>query len=169
MIESYLHHEPVIHPEAFVHTMAYVGGDVRIGARASIWPTTVLRGDQGAIDVGEDSSVQDGTVVHATGGQSTTFIGRRVTIGHRAVIHGCRIEDDCLVGMGAIILDNAVIGAGSLVGAGAVVTARTIIPPGSLVLGSPARVKGPVTTAHTEWIEHSWKTYCRLGREHRPR
>ena len=166
MIEQYLDLVPELHPTAFVHEMAYICGEVQVGPRVSIWPTTVLRGDQGRIVVGEDSNVQDGTVVHATGGISETRIGARVTIGHRAVVHGCRIEDDCLIGMGAIVMDNAVIGTGSLVGAGAVVTANTIIPPGSLVLGSPARVARPVTEAHTDWIRHSWETYVRLGREH---
>ena len=167
MIEPYQQFVPSVDDTAFVHPMAYVSGEVTIGARATIWPTTVLRGDQGGIVVGEDSNVQDGTVVHATGGRSTTTIGQRVTIGHRAVIHGCTIEDDCLIGMGAIVLDNAVIGAGSLVGAGAVVTGGKVIPAGSLVLGNPGRVVKPVTPAHTEWIEHSWRTYVRLGQEYR--
>jgi len=167
LIERYLDFRPDIDETAFVHAMAYVSGESRVCARASIWPTTVLRGDQGGIIVGADSNVQDGSVVHATGGRSTTTIGERVTIGHRAVIHGCTVEDDCLIGMGAIVLDNAVIGRGSLVGAGAVVTGGKKIPPGSLVLGNPARVVKSVTAAHTEWIEHSWKTYVRLAQEHR--
>lgn len=166
MIESYLDLSPEVDPSAFIHQLAYLCGAVRIGPRVSIWPTTVLRGDQGLITIGEDSNVQDGSVVHCTGGLSTTSIGARVTVGHRAIIHGCQIEDDCLIGMGSIVMDNARIGAGSIVGAGAVVTANTVVPPGSLVLGSPGRVARPVSEGHKEWIRHSWQTYVQLGREH---
>jgi carbonic anhydrase/acetyltransferase-like protein (isoleucine patch superfamily) len=169
MIEPYLSFEPRIDPGAWVHSMAYVGGDVVLARGASIWPTAVLRGDQGGIVIGEDSNVQDGTVVHATGGQSTVVIGARVTIGHRAVIHGCIVEDDCLIGMGSVVMDNAVIGRGSIVGAGAVVLADTQVPPGSLVLGSPAAVVRAVKASHTAWIDHSWRTYARLREEHRGR
>ncbi len=169
MIERYLDFSPVIHPDAWVHPTAYIGGEVELAAGVSVWPTAVLRGDQGAIRVGADTNIQDGTVCHATGGQSESIVGARVTIGHRAVIHGCIIEDDCLIGMGSVVMDNAVIGTGSVVGAGAVVLANTKIPPGSLVLGSPARALRPVKPSHTEWIEHSWKTYARLREEHRSR
>jgi len=166
VIESYLDFQPTIAASAFVHPTAVVCGDVILGARVSIWPTTVLRGDQGRLEIGEDSNVQDGSVVHATGGMSVTCVGARVTIGHRAIIHGCTIEDDCLIGMGAIVMDNARIGTGSLVAAGAVVLANTIIPPNSLVLGSPGRVKRETSQAHRDWIAHSWATYVRLGEEH---
>ena len=167
MIESYLDFHPVIDPSAYVHESAQVSGEVVLLARSSVWPTAVLRGDQGKLTIGEDSNIQDGSVVHATGGLSETHIGARVTVGHRAIIHGCHIEDDCLIGMGSIVMDNARIGAGSIVGAGAVVTAGTQIPPGSLVLGSPGRVKQPVSEAHGQWILHSWQTYVRLAKEHR--
>ncbi|MCP4868630.1 MAG: gamma carbonic anhydrase family protein [Proteobacteria bacterium] len=167
MIERYLDFDPVIHPDAWVHAMAYIGGEVRVDARATVWPTGVLRGDQGGIIIGEDSNVQDGTVIHATGGRSTTTVGKRVTIGHRAVIHGCTIEDDVLIGMGAVVMDNAIIRSGSIVGAGAVVLVGREFPPNSMILGNPAHAVRETTPAHREWIEHSWKTYVRLGREHR--
>ena len=166
MIERYLDLEPVIDHGAWVHATAYVGGDVTLACGVSIWPLAVLRGDQGAITVGEDSNVQDGTIVHATGGISTTVVGARVTVGHGAVLHGCIIEDECLIGMNAVVLDNAVIGTGSVVGAGAVVTANTVVPPGSLVLGSPARVVRPVKPAHVEAIHNGWRSYNRLRDEH---
>jgi carbonic anhydrase/acetyltransferase-like protein (isoleucine patch superfamily) len=166
VIEHYKDFLPAIDEGAWVHTTAYIGGEVTLARGASIWPMAVLRGDQGAIRIGEDSNVQDGTVCHATGGQSEVVVGARVTIGHRAVIHGCIIEDDCLIGMGAVVMDNAVIGAGSMVGAGAVVLANTKVAPGSLVLGSPAKAVRPVKPAHTAWIEHSWRTYARLRDEH---
>jgi carbonic anhydrase/acetyltransferase-like protein (isoleucine patch superfamily) len=166
LIERYLDFDPEVHPDAWVHPMACVMGEVQLSARVTIWPSTVLRGDQGAIEIGEDSNVQDGTVVHATGGYSSTTVGRRVTIGHRAVIHGCTIEDDVLIGMGAVVMDNAVIRSGSIVGAGAVVLAKAEFPPNSMILGSPAHAVRETTPAHREWIEHSWTTYVRLGREH---
>ena len=169
MIESYLDFLPEVDPSAFVHEMAYLCGEVTVGARVSIWPTAVLRGDQGRIVVGDDSNIQDGSVVHCTGGLSVTTIGERVTVGHRAVIHGCTVEDDCLIGMGSVVMDNAIVGTGSIVGAGAVVTANTVIPPGSLVLGSPGKVARPVTGSHVKWIRHSWETYVRLGQEHAAR
>ena len=167
MIENYLRHSPVIHDEAWVHPSAQISGEVELAANVSIWPTVVLRGDQGKLYIGECSNVQDGSVVHATGGLSVTKVGRRVTIGHRAIIHGCEIEDDCLIGMGAIVMDNARIGAGSVVGAGAVVLANTVVPPNSLVLGSPAKVVRETKESHTKWIDGSWRTYVRLAREHR--
>jgi len=167
VIERYLDSQPEIDDDAWVHPTAYVGGEVTIGPRTSIWPSAVLRGDQGGIRIGADSNVQDGVVVHATGGLSEVTVGSRVTIGHRAVIHGCQIGDDCLIGMGSVVMDNAVIGDGSVVGAGAVVLAKTVVPPGSLVLGSPAKVARPVSQGHTDWIDHSWKTYVRLMLEHR--
>lgn len=167
MIESYMGMTPDIDGAAWLHATSYVCGEVRIGPRASVWPMAVLRGDQGGITIGADSNVQDGVVVHATGGLSETVVGSRVTIGHRAVIHGSRIGDDCLIGMGSVVMDNAVIGDGSVVGAGAVVLADTVAPPGSLLLGAPAKVVRSVTQAHTDWIAHSWKTYVALASEHR--
>lgn len=167
MIEDYLEFTPQIDPSAWVHSSAQISGEVVLRERVSIWPTSVLRGDQGKILIGEDSNIQDGSVVHATGGLSETHIGARVTVGHRAIIHGCHVEDDCLIGMGSIVMDNARIGTGSIVGAGAVITAGTIIPPGSLVLGSPGRVVKPVSEVHSQWILHSWQTYVRLASEHR--
>ena len=167
MISNYLTHSPEIDPTAWVHSSAVVCGQIVLGPRVSIWPTAVLRGDQGGIVLGADSNIQDGAVVHCTGGLSTTSIGERVTVGHRAVIHGCTVEDDCLIGMGSIVMDNAVIGRGSVVGAGAVVLANVVIPPDSLVLGSPASRTRETSDAHRNWIEHSWKTYVQLQQEHR--
>jgi carbonic anhydrase/acetyltransferase-like protein (isoleucine patch superfamily) len=104
-----------------------------------VWPTAVLRADNDRITIGEESNVQDGAVIHVDPGFPCT-VGKRVTIGHRAVVHGATIEDECLIGMGAVVLNGAVIGAGSLVGAGAVVREGMQVPPGSLVLGVPAKV-----------------------------
>ncbi len=163
MIEVFEEWVPEVHPSAWVHALASVIGDVKLGASVTVWPGAVLRGDMGPIEVGESSNIQDGAVCHDTGGRSTTRIGARVTVGHRAVLHGCVIEDDCLVGMGAIVMDNAVIGRGSVVGAGALVPAGRVIAPGSLVIGAPARVARLVTAAETEWIAYSWRVYQERG------
>jgi carbonic anhydrase/acetyltransferase-like protein (isoleucine patch superfamily) len=144
---------------------ATVVGDVEIGARASVWFSTVVRGDTAPIRIGADSNVQDNTTVHVDEGQPAV-IGARVTIGHRAVVHGCVIEDDCLIGMGAIVLSGARVGSGSLVGAGALVREGQSIPPGSLVVGAPARLVGPTTEAHRASIRHGAEHYVALSRSY---
>ena len=150
---------PEISELAWVHEGAWVNGEVTLGPGASVWPTTVIRGDMKAIHIGANTNIQDGTVVHTTDTICDTVVGDRVTVGHRAILHSCTVEDDCLIGMGAIVMDAVVVGAGSIVGAGAVVTPRTQIPSGSLVLGSPARVVRQVTDRDRQWIEYSWKIY----------
>lgn len=159
MIHSLGSDTPQIHPDAFVHPDATVIGNAIIGARSSIWPTTVLRADMGRILIGEDTSVQDGSIVHLTEGWSESVVGDRVTVGHRVILHGCHVEDECLIGMGAILLDGCRIGEGSLVAAGALVTAGTQVPPRSFVLGMPAKVLRPVRDKDREMIENGWRTY----------
>lgn len=159
MISSFENKHPFIHESAFVHPDATLIGDAHVGAQSSIWPGTILRADMGRIEIGECTSVQDGTIVHLTYDLSHTKIGNRVTVGHRVILHGCTVEDNCLIGMGAILLDNCVIGKGSLIGAGALVTAGTIIPPNSLVLGSPAQVKRNVSEKETKMIQDGWRIY----------
>lgn len=131
---------PQIDPDAYVHPDATVIGDVRIGAGSSIWPRAVLRGDYGTITVGERTSIQDGTVVHATFDKPTT-IGSDCVVGHLAHLEGCTVEDGCLVGSGSVVLHDAVVRSGALVGAGAVVSDRTEIPPKAMALGIPARIR----------------------------
>ena len=157
---------PTIHPSAFVHAGAYVIGDVTLGPRVSVWPTAVVRGDTAPIVIGEDSNVQDGTVVHVDHGVPCT-IGARVGIGHRAVIHGATVEHDSLIGMGAILLNNVVVGTGSIVGAGAVCPEGMIIPPNSLVLGVPARVVRQTTDAERTRIAKTVQSYLDLQAAHR--
>src|SRR5688500_7574808 len=151
---------------AFVHALAFVCGDVTLGARASVWPFVVLRGDNAAIVIGADSNVQDGTIVHVDAGFPAT-IGARVAIGHRAIIHGATIEDGSLIGMGAILLNGVVVGSGSIVGAGALCTEGMRIPPGSLVLGVPGRVVRQTTAAERERIAHTVAAYVALQDRHR--
>ena len=161
MIESFNNISPVIAPDAFVHPNSTIIGEVIIGSRSSVWPAVVLRGDMGRILIGNDTSVQDGSIVHLTEGWSESIIGNCVTIGHGVIIHGCQIEDHCLIGMGAIVMDKAVIGEGSLVAACALVTPQTLIPPRSLVRGSPAKVIREVNEKERGMIEGGWMTYQR--------
>ena len=131
---------PQVHPDAYVHPDATVIGDVTIGAGSTVWPSAVLRGDYGTITVGEKTSIQDGTVVHATHDKATT-IGSRCVIGHIAHLEGCTIEDDSLVGSGSIVLHDAVVRSGGLVGAGAVVSNGVEVPARAMALGIPAKMR----------------------------
>lgn len=152
-------------PTAFVAPGAIVSGDVTLGPRSSVWFNTVIRGDTAPVSVGVDSNVQDGSVVHVDEGYPAR-IGARVTVGHRAIIHGCTIEDDSLIGMGAIVLSGATIGSGSLIAAGALVREGQEIPPGSLVIGAPARIHGLVHDSHREAIRHGAQHYVDLSRSY---
>ena len=142
-LQRHLTCRPEIDPSAWVHPTAVVVGDVRMGPRSSVWPQCVLRGDIHEIRIGTDSNIQDGSIVHLAD-EFGAYIGDRVTVGHGAIIHACVIEDECLIGMRAVVLDGAVIGRGSIVGAGAVVPKGLQVPPGSLVLGLPAKVVRPL-------------------------
>ena len=167
MIHAFDGHVPLIHTDAFVHPDATIIGHSIVGARSSIWPSTVLRGDmKGRIVIGDDTSIQDGTVVHLTQDFSDTVVGNRCTVGHRVILHGCIVEDECLIGMGSIILDNARIGTGSLIGAGALVTQGTVIPPHSLVFGSPGKVIRPLRPKEREMIDLGWPTYVEYSRKY---
>ena len=159
---------PRIGEDAFIHHSAVLMGDVRVGDRASIWPGCVLRGDQGAIEIGEETSIQDGTIAHATIDVSSTIIGPRVTVGHRVVLHGCRVEADCLIGMGAILMDNCHIEPWCIIGAGALVPVNRRIPARSLVMGVPGRVVRQVTDAEIDTIiRYAHEEYQRLAVAHR--
>lgn len=139
ILEKHLGKTPDIAPDAYVDPAATVVGDVTVGPRASIWPGVVLRGDINFIEVGEGSNVQDGSVVHVAN-EYGAKIGKNVTVGHLAMIHACTIGDECLIGMHATVLDGAQIGEQSIIGAGALVTKGMVVPPGSMVLGAPAKV-----------------------------
>jgi len=152
-----------LHPTAFVAPGATVVGEVTLGEGSSVWFGTVVRGDGAPITIGARTNLQDLTLVHVDE-DAPAVVGDRVTVGHRAIIHGCTIEDDCLIGMGAIVLSKARVGRGSLVGAGALVTEGQSIPPGSLALGSPARVIGPLGAAHRAAISDGAKHYFELSR-----
>lgn len=136
-------------------------GRVRLGRDVSVWPNATIRGDTDQITVGDGTNVQDGAVLHADAGVPCT-IGQRVTIGHLACVHGCTVEDEVLIGIGAIILNNSVIGTGSIVGAGAVLPEGTSVPPGSLVLGTPGRVIRETTAAQRADIRRSAEHYVAM-------
>jgi carbonic anhydrase/acetyltransferase-like protein (isoleucine patch superfamily) len=132
--------EPRIHPGAYVHPDAVVIGDVEIGDQSSVWPTAVLRGDDGRITIGARTSIQDGSVLHCTP-FNPTIVGDDCVIGHLVHLEGCRIEDGALVGNGSIVLHDAVVRSGALVGSGAVVPGRMEVPSGAMALGIPAKIK----------------------------
>lgn len=137
--------KPVTPPDStLVFPGAVVVGDVKLGEECSIWYNAVLRADEDAIIIGDGSNVQDNAVLHVTEGHPLT-VGRDVTVGHGAILHSCTVGDNSLIGMGAIVLDDAVVGKNCIVAAGALVTGRTVIPDGSMVMGSPAKVKRELT------------------------
>ena len=164
MLDSFLGRSPRLGREVYVSDTAAVVGDVTLGDGASIWFGASLRGDVHWIEVGARSNVQDNATVHVSRGTHPCRIGEGVTVGHNAVVHGCTIEDDVLIGMGAVVLDGAVIGAGSLVGAGALVTMNTRVPPRSLVIGSPARVVRQLTEDEVERNRANALHYVRMSR-----
>ena len=155
-----------IDSSAYIHPTAVVTGDVTLGARVSVWPTAVIRGDSDSIVIGDDSNVQDGTVVHVDHGVPTR-IGRRVAIGHRAIVHGATIDDDVLVGMGSILLNNVRVGSGSIIGAGAVCREGMDVPPNSLVVGVPAKVIRETTPAERDRIRRTVESYLQLQQKYR--
>lgn len=144
----------------YVAPGAVVTGDVELGENVNIWYHAVLRGDSGAIRVGEGTNIQDGCVIH-----DETTLGKFCTVGHRAIAHGCRVGDFCLIGMGAIVLNGAVLGDRCMVGAGALVTGKMNAPAGSLLLGSPAKVVRPLTEAELAHLEENALEYIRLARK----
>ena len=157
---------PVIDPTAFIAPTALIMGDVWVGAESSIWYTAVLRGDMAPIRIGSQTNLQDGTIVHVDEDIACT-IGDRVGVGHRVILHGCTVEDDCLIGMGSILLNGAAVGRGSLVAAGSLLTEGTRVPPGSLVMGVPGKVVRPITDELSRRIEETWRRYLGQARRHR--
>lgn len=163
MIHSYLAYEPLIAASAWIADSAEVIGKVVIQADASVWFQSVVRGDSDEIFIGAESNIQDGCILH-TDPQHILQIEERVTIGHGCILHGCRIESECLIGMGAIILNGAHIHQHSIIGAGAVVTENMVIPERSLVVGCPARVIRQVSEQQITDIQSNAAHYCALAR-----
>ena len=162
MLRPYKSVHPLVHPSAFVDPSAQVIGDVQVGAESSIWMNCVVRGDVHSIRIGARTNIQDLTLVHVMRETHPTVIGDNVTIGHSAVIHGCTIEDRCLIGMGAILLNGCCIRTGSIVAAGALVPEGMLVPPGSIVMGLPAKVVRRLTAeedASIKWYADNYVRY----------
>lgn len=153
---------PSIDASAYLADSATVIGDVTVGPRSSLWFGAVVRGDVYHVRIGAETSIQDNTVIHVTHDRFPTVVGDHVTVGHSCVLHGCVVHDRVIVGMGAIILDQAEVGERCIVGAGALVTPGTRIPPGHLAVGAPARVKRPLTEDELAWIDSSAAHYVAL-------
>ncbi len=150
---------PEIPPDCFVADNATIVGDVVLGPGCTVWFTAVVRGDVNSIRIGAGTNIQDGAVLHCTYQGAALRIGARVSIGHRALVHGCTVEDDVLIGMGAIVMDHAVVGAGCLIAAGAVVLENTICEPGYLYAGVPARRIKPVSEAQRAGLRRTAENY----------
>lgn len=158
---------PQIHETAFVAPSADLIGEVSLGSESSIWFQCVVRGDVNWIKIGMRTNIQDLSMLHVSRKTSPLTIGDEVTVGHRVTLHGCTIGNRCLIGMGAIILDDAEIGDECLIGAGALITQGKKIPPRSVVMGSPGKVVRPVTPEELEYFQKSAENYCRDSVEYR--
>lgn len=168
MIRPYRGTLPTIHPTAFIDDSAQVIGDTHIGAESSVWMQTVIRGDVNYIRIGDRTNIQDGTIVHVQNETCPTVIGNDVTVGHGAIVHGCTIADRVLVGMGAIILNGAVIGEDCIIAAGSLITEGTVIPPRSMVMGSPGKVRRPLTDRDVAMILEFAGNYVRYRLDYLP-
>lgn len=158
---------PRLHPSVFAVDDALVIGDVEIGEQSSLWFGAIVRGDVNSIRIGARSNVQDQTVIHVTNRTHPTVVGDDVTLGHRVTLHGCTVQDRCLVGIGAIVLDGAVVSSDSMVGAGALVPPGMVVPSGTLVVGSPAKVKRPLTPEEIAFLRKSAQNYVAYSERYR--
>jgi gamma-carbonic anhydrase len=165
-LEAFGDKRPRVDPAAFVHSAAVLIGDVLIGPESSVWPNVTLRGDDGPIVIGRQTSIQDNSVIHCTEGFSWTRVGDRVTVGHSVILHGCTIHDDVLIGMGSILLDNVVVESGALVAAGTLVPPGKIVKAGTLVAGNPMKVLRECGDKDREMIEFSWRAYVKRAAEY---
>ncbi|SCI03794.1 MULTISPECIES: gamma carbonic anhydrase family protein [unclassified Romboutsia] len=166
MIKAFNGIEPNIDESVFVAGSADIIGDVTISKNASIWYNAVIRGDEQPITIGENTNIQDGSVVH-TGYNEPTRIGNNVTVGHKALVHGCKIGDNTLIGMGAIVLDGAEVGEFTLLGAGSLVPPGKKIPSGVLAMGSPAKVIRELSDEEKENLIQSSKNYVETAKKHK--
>lgn len=167
MIRPFRGTVPQIHPTAFVEESAQIIGDVHIGEQSSVWFNTVLRGDVFYIRIGDRSNVQDGTVIHVSHGEHATILEDEVTVGHNVTLHGCYVERGSLIGIGSIVMDGVRVGEKSLVAAGSLVTPGTQIPPRSMVMGSPAKVRRPLTDQEVIDLDQYWKNYVEYTKIYR--
>jgi len=161
MIRAYRGVYPKVASSCYIDPSAQVIGRVEIGERSSVWCNVTIRGDVNEIRIGEESNVQDNCVIHVEHDLFPTILGDRVTVGHSVTLHGCTIEDDCLIGIGAIVLNGAVVGKGSIIAAGALLAEGMKIPPYSMVMGIPGKVKREITDAEKERFRENAQNYVR--------
>ncbi len=166
MIRSLGDIQPKIAASAYVDASAQVIGHVEIGERSSVWPTAVLRGDNEVIRIGTDTNIQDGAIMHTDPG-FPAILGDRVTVGHAAVLHGCTVEDDALIGIGACVLNGARIGKGAVIAAGALVPEGMQVEAGMLAMGTPAKPRRPVTPDEQERFRKGAEVYAQRGQRYR--
>lgn len=159
MIRSHRGYTPQVAASAYVDPQAVVIGDVVIGDDSSVWPCAVARGDCGSIRIGARTSIQDGCVLHVQEGEFDLSVGDNVTVGHGVILHGCTVESDCLIGMGSTLLNGSKVGSGSIIAAGTLLPPGMEVPPGSMVMGSPGKVRRPVTEAERQHIALSAEHY----------
>ena len=167
IIRAYKGHSPKIHPEAWVAENAVIIGDVEIGRGANIWYNVVIRGDLNQIRVGENTNIQDGAILHVESDDGPCLIGDRVTVGHQSIVHGCKVGDDALIGMGATVLSWAEIGVGALVAAGALVKEYEQIPSRTLWAGVPAKQRAEIGSEMFDRMQEGWKHYVELAKNYR--
>ncbi len=166
MIREFNGVRPQIDPTAYVHETAEIIGNVTLEKNSSVWPYCVLRGDIAQIFIGENTNVQDNTVIH-TNDNLPAILGRGISVGHSVVLHGCKVQDNCIIGMGSIVLDGAVVEEDCIVGAGAVVSPKTRIPKGQMALGIPAKISRALRSEELEHIRWNANEYLRLSSLHR--
>lgn len=172
-VRPFENHIPRIAGSAYIDPLAVVIGDVEIGADASLWPQVVVRGDIHSIKIGENTNIQDGSVLHVSHASEFApagfplVVGRGVTVGHMVVLHGCTIEDHCLIGMGSLVMDGAFIQSGAMLGAGSLVSPGMVVEGGYLWLGRPARRVRQLTAEELRYLEYSAEHYVRLKNRHR--
>lgn len=162
MVRPYRGVTPLIALSAYVDRSAQVIGDVHVGERSSIWLNVSIRGDVNYIRIGDETSIQDNTVLHVERDIYPCLIGNRVTVGHRAVLHGCVVEDNVLIGIGAVVLNGATIGAGAVIAAGALIPERMEVPPNALVMGTPGKVRREVTPEERARFAQNCQNYVNL-------
>ena len=167
MIKRFSNTNPNIHETAFIAENAIVIGDVEIGEDASVWFGSVIRGDVNYIRIGARTNIQDMTMIHVSSKTHPTVLEDEITVGHRVTLHGCYVERQCLIGIGAILLDGVRVGEQSLVAAGSLLTPGTQIPPRSLVMGAPAKVKRELTDDELAFLDRSWRNYVELKGKYR--
>lgn len=166
MVQSFQSFAPNVDKSCFIHSSAQVIGNVSLGELASVWPNAVVRGDVNEIRIGRGTNVQDNCVLHVEHKLFPLHIGALVTIGHSAVLHGCRIEDECLIGIGAIVLNGAVVGRGSIIAAGTLVPEGAIIPAESVVMGVPGKVRRFVSAEEQGRFKENAQHYIELAKQY---